>query len=217
MRRCDASARTAMRVAATLVAALLLAGCHYASNPLVGFGGFIGDTHTFSNDPNEPPGLAENMQRAEGRDATITPLLPEAGDVWPGPPPAQPTLSDVQQQQNQENGQIDRANPPPAPPRRSKRRGSSTPPGSVQTAPAPPPNPAPFNSPNLGVQPPPGGPPPAINTPQGTLIPNNSVGRNGTTTATQPGGGTSIVVPNGNGTSTVIGPDGTTQTIPTPR
>jgi hypothetical protein len=42
-----------------------------------------------------------------------------------------------------------------------------------------------------------------------TLAPNR--------TATPPGGGTAIVVPNGNGTSTVINPDGTIQTIPTPR
>ena len=88
----------------------------------------------------------------------------------------------------------------------------------AQTAPEPPPNPAPVNGSSLGVQPPPRGvTPPAINTPQGTLIPNNSVGNSGTTTATQPGGGTSIVVPNGNGTSTVIGPDGATHTIPSPR
>ncbi len=212
MRRCPASARPAM-----LAAALLLSGCHYASSPLVGFGGFIGDTHTFTRDPNQPPGLAENMQRASGRDATVDPLLPEEGNVWPGPPPAQSTLSDVQQQQNQSNEQIDRANPPPQQAPRRNRRGSSTPPGSVQTAPAPLPNPAPFNSPELGAQPPPATLPPAIQTPQGNLIPNNSVGGNGTTTATQPGGGTSIVVPNGNGTSTVIGPDGATRTIPSPR
>lgn len=217
MRRCAAPARPATRLAGAFATALLLSGCHYASSPLVGFGGFIGDTHTFSTDPNRPPGEAENMQRASGRDFAVVPLLPEEGNVWPGAPPREPTLADVQQQQNQENERIDRSVPPTPAPRRP-RRGSSTPPGSVQTAPEPAPNPAPFNGSSLGVQPPPTGvPPPAINTPQGTLIPNNSVGNSGTTTATQPGGGTSIVVPNGNGTSTVIGPDGSTHTIPAPR
>ena len=36
-------------------------------------------------------------------------------------------------------------------------------------------------------------------------------------TIVTPGGGQSIVVPNGNGTSTVIHPDGTVETVPTPK
>jgi hypothetical protein len=36
-------------------------------------------------------------------------------------------------------------------------------------------------------------------------------------TLTTPGGGQSIVVPNGNGTSTVIHPNGTVETVPTPK
>ena len=32
-----------------------------------------------------------------------------------------------------------------------------------------------------------------------------------------PGGGQSIVVPNGNGTSTIIHPNGTVETMPTPK
>ena len=31
------------------------------------------------------------------------------------------------------------------------------------------------------------------------------------------GGGVGIVVPNGNGTSTLVGPDGSVQTVPSPR
>lgn len=216
MRRCAASMRPATRLAGALAAALLLSGCQYASSPLVGFGGFIADTHTFSTDPNHPPADAENMMRASGREVAVTPLMPEAGNVWPGPPSRGATLADVQRQQNLENDRIDRS-VPGGPTSRRAKRGSSTPPGSVQTAPEPPPSPAPFNGSSLGVQTPPAGLPPAINAPQGTLIPNNSVGSSGTITATQPGGGTSIVVPNGNGTSTVIGPDGSTQTIPAPR
>ncbi len=217
MPRCAVPVRPATRLASAFATALLLSGCHYASSPLVGFGGFIGDTHTFSNDPNQPPGGAENMLRASGKEFAVTPLVPEEGNVWPGAPSPTPTLGDVQLQQNRENDQIDR-NLPGTPAPHRQPRGSSTPPGSVQAPLQPPSNPEPFNGSSLGVQPPPGGrTPPVINTPGGTLVPNNSVGNNGTTTATQPGGGTSIVVPNGNGTSTVIGPDGSTQTIPAPR
>jgi hypothetical protein len=36
-------------------------------------------------------------------------------------------------------------------------------------------------------------------------------------TITTPGGGQSIVVPNGNGTSTIIHPNGTVETVPTPK
>jgi hypothetical protein len=36
-------------------------------------------------------------------------------------------------------------------------------------------------------------------------------------TYTSPNGVTGVAVPNGNGTTTLIAPDGTTQTVPTPR
>jgi hypothetical protein len=54
-----------------------------------------------------------------------------------------------------------------------------------------------------------------VNTPIGTGV--TTGGGAGYQTMTLPGGGTAIVVPNGNGTSTVIKPDGTIQTIPTPK
>ncbi len=212
MRRCTAL----KRLPSLFGAALLLSGCHYASSPLVGFPGFIGDTHTFANSPNSPRNGIENIRRASGQAVPIEPLMPEPGNVWPGPPTAEPTLADMQKQQNQENQVLDNKqnqNPGPATPHRQPR-GSSTPPGAVQTQPSPPPSPQPFQ-PSFGGPAPATLPPPVINTPGGSLIPNNSVG--GSITATHPGGGTSLVVPNGNGTSTVIGPDGATSTIPTPR
>ena len=52
-------------------------------------------------------------------------------------------------------------------------------------------------------------------TPQGPVV--GHANPNGVTTYTAPGGGQGIVVPNGNGTSTLIGPNGSIQTVPTPK
>jgi hypothetical protein len=187
---------------------LLLGGCHYASSPLVGFGGYVADTHTFDRNPNLPPGRDENTLYSEGRNVALDPLLPEGGNVWPGPPPPIPTLNDIEKQQSQFDQQ---GNPPvqpgmPAPP--------SLPLPQQEPVPAAPPARfAPLPSPRPGPS-----SPPVMTTPSGPLISNGPVGvPGGTSTATSPNGGTSIVVPNGNGTSTVIGPDGSTTTIPTPR
>jgi len=56
---------------------------------------------------------------------------------------------------------------------------------------------------------------PIYPTPQGPAV--GHANPNGVTTFTAPGGGQGIVVPNGNGTSTLIGPDGSIQTVPTPK
>ncbi len=195
MRRCAEPMRLAP--VAALLGLLVLPGCHYVSSPIAGAGGFLGDTHGFAFDPTRPPGSGENMSRVAGRDADVEPLMPEPGNVWPGPIPADPTLTDLERQQGQAS--------PPA--------------NSVPYAPHP--QPRPSQAPGTGT----GGagssgsiepPPPLLTQPSGApLIPNSS--SSGVTTATTPGGGTSIIVPNGNGTSTVIGPDGTTQTLPTPK
>ncbi len=201
--------------AAAVGTVLLLGGCHYASSPLVGFGGFIGDTHTFSKNPHLIPGGDENVRYSEGGGVTVQPLLPEPGNIWPGPPAPIPTLTDVEKQQNQLEPQLNQPSnqPPPAntrpPAHRPIPRGSSTPPGPAPSVEAPPPAPPPAQFSPLPSPAP--SSPPVINTPSGPLIPN------GAGTAGSPGGGTSIVVPNGNGTSTVIGPDGSTTTIPTPK
>jgi hypothetical protein len=42
------------------------------------------------------------MQRVMGNEVTVPPLLTEPGDVWPGPIPPEPTLSDIEREQNQE-------------------------------------------------------------------------------------------------------------------
>ena len=209
-------ARVAWRVAPLLLPVSLLAGCHYASSPLVGFGGFIGNTHTFRANPNLPPGSDENVLRAQGRAGSPEPLLPEGGNIWPGPPPPEPSLSDIQQQQNAIDQQTQPQTPPPPP-----ARGSSTPPALLAPQPNPPPAPsATVTIPRSTVAPPiPPPRPPTLLTPGGPLINNGPVGvPGGVGTATNPvNGSQNIVVPNGNGTSTVISPDGSTQIIPTPR
>ncbi len=57
--------------------------------------------------------------------------------------------------------------------------------------------------------------------PQASTTPNDptvgGVGGSGVRSITGPGGQQTIMVPNGNGTSTLIGPDGSIQTVPTPK
>jgi hypothetical protein len=89
-----------MRRFALLGLVLLLPGCQFAGNPLDGFGGFIGDTHTYHDNVNAPVAKSENERRVRGEELTAAPLLPEPGDVWPGPPAPIPTLQDVQKLDN---------------------------------------------------------------------------------------------------------------------
>jgi hypothetical protein len=79
----------------------------------------------------------------------------------------------------------------------------TTPPANVR----PPRAPRPVQPP-----PPPGG---VIQTPEGPGV--DTGGTNSYRQLNTPRGPGAIVVPNGNGTSTVINPDGSVQTIPTPR
>jgi hypothetical protein len=214
---------------------LALAGCQ-ASSPFDNFGDFIGDTHTTSLRANRPVGDSENMRRVSGRDVDLPPLLPEPGNVWPGPPPPEPTLEDIERQQNTgvplggnlpplPNGSpnppgtpnplpgqgppqpvVPHPQPRPTPP---YTRGSSTPPTPEAPLPILPASPGPITPPPLLPAP----SSPTIQTPQGPA--QISPGAGGVRTYSVPGGGTGIVVPNGNGTSTLVGPDGSVQTVPT--
>lgn len=193
-----------------------LGGCQrYAGSPLVGFGPFIAGTHSTDRPDDALAGRDETMRHAQGFSSSIDPLLPEPGNVWPGPLPPDKSLNDIQREQNSEQARIDQAAPAPPPPAAPRRqpRGSSTPPGSVQTSPSEPPAAA---SPGIvapQIRP---GPAPLIGK-NGPLIPDRNNG-SGIGTATTPGqAGQSILVPNGNGTTTVIGPDGSTQVVPTPK
>ncbi len=206
-----------MRLTALLVPVLLglvsvLPGCAYVGNPLDGFGDFIRDTHGFARGPNSPAGDGPNMRRVRGREVDTEPLTPEPGNVWPGPQAPDPTLADLERQQNDPNfrasGYYAPAAIPTAEGARPIGRPGSTPPGTTQPAPsfraAVPALPS-QSAPPLRTIPTPGGP--------GFINPSSG----GVQTYAAPGGGTGIVVPNGNGTNTLIGPDGTVSTAPQQR
>jgi hypothetical protein len=91
-----------MRRIALLGLTLLLPGCQFAGNPLDGSIGFIGDTHTWTDDPTAPMAQSENERRVRGYDTPEQPLLPEPGDVWPGPPAPIPTMQELQNLNNKE-------------------------------------------------------------------------------------------------------------------
>jgi hypothetical protein len=68
---------------------LLLSGCaserQFARDSLWPFG-----------NPNAPAANSETAQRALGHQPVVTPIQPQAGDVWPGPVQPMPTLSEVE-------------------------------------------------------------------------------------------------------------------------
>jgi len=199
-----------MRRFALLGLALLLPACS-------GFSTFFSNTHWFA-DPHRPLGDSENMRRVRGQDVSVPQLLPEPGNVWPGPIPAQPTLEQLMREEGQEMQRAPvpgQPQPPPAPPgQRPPRRGSSTPPGSVEPGLAPLPNLPPVPAPNLPSTAAPHGH--TYQTPTGQVT--GSPGPGGYETLTtpkgEPGG---IAVPNGNGTTTLIMPDGRVLTVPSPK
>lgn len=195
----------------------LLPGC-------TGFGEFV--SHTFSAsgpNPNLPMTDSQNVRRSLGQSVDADPLVPEAGNVWPGPQEPEPRLTDLQREDNSGASRgFDSTTVPGATPGlpagrqpRPATRGSSTPPGSVEPGLEP--------APRAGVLPPPPrssvpGPGPqgqVVQTPRGPAV--DAGGTRGYRQLTTPGGPGAIMVPNGNGTSTVISPDGSVQTIPTPR
>jgi hypothetical protein len=200
---------------------LLLFGCtgdpNPFGNPFVGFGGFVSDTLSINRGPNQPPGNSVNQLRIEGKDAPSEALLPEPGDVWPGPPPPEPTLEDIQKMQGTDAPEalpLPMQLPGPAP------NGSSTPPGSVQSPTMAPPSMAPQSSAapprapavakpvqptTIGVVQTPSGPATITASPNGEqnfMLPNGTTGR---------------AIPSANGTLTLISPDGSVQSVPAPR
>lgn len=206
-----------MRRLALLGLLTLLPGC-------TGFGEFVRHTFTAPGvNPNLPMADSENVRRALGQVADVEPLVPEAGNVWPGAPPPNPTLQDVARDDpgNTARRGFEPTTVPGAEPGlpagrqpRPAARGSSTPPGSVQPGADPLPREGVLPQAPRGAAQPrlPGG---VVQTPRGA-----GVDAGGTSTFRQlnvPGQGSSIIVPNGNGTSTIIAPDGSVSTVPTPR
>ena len=130
-----------MRRIALLGLLALLPGCdRFVANPAAGFPGFIADTHTFHFNANRPPAVTENEKLAEDQPVKIVPLVPEPGEVWPGPPPPIPTMRDVQSLTNMEflpPATIPEAVPPSLFPQNSPANGpqSVPPPGTTQSTP----------------------------------------------------------------------------------
>ena len=205
-----------MRRTALIGLLLALPGC-------TGFGEFL--AHTTSPppaNPNLPMADSENVRRALGKVGEFAPLTPEAGNIWPGAQGPEPTLTDVSRQggagpaRGFEPTTVPGATPglPAGRQPRPTTRGSGTPPGSVQ--------PGAGALPNAGVLPPPRSSVPSagpqgqvVQTPQGPAV--DAGGTGGYRQLTTPQGPGAIMVPNGNGTSTIINPNGTVQTVPTPR
>lgn len=198
-----------MRRVALLGLILCLSGCGYNSWSNVPF--------TAGNNPNRPAADSENVQRVLGSRTDVPALNPEPGDIWPGPLPPPPTLGDMEKSNSQPatGSSLSRGGYPPSVPE-TPSQGSSVPPPAPQAATPPKrktppshyaaPSVPPPNSQNAGK---------VLLTPSGPAT--TSGGTPGYSTAIQPGGGQSIVVPNGNGTSTVIHADGRIETIPTPK
>jgi hypothetical protein len=200
-----------MRQFALLGVVLLASGCGTS------FGDFLGDTFSYDANPNAPFGNSENMRRVRGADVGQPPITTEPGNIWPGPVQPPPTLEDIEKQSGEGFAPPPAGEGPYLPDHRQPRPvpGSSTPPPSneqqlppeLQLAP-PSVNAAPPAPGQAGrtVPPTPGGEVPGV----------TSGGTSHYQTFTSPGG-EGIVVPNGNGTSTVIHPNGTVETIPTPK
>ena len=167
-------------------------------NPVAGMGNFLGDTISFSPNPNRPAGDAPNVQRVMGKGYEPEPLLPEPGNVWPGPLPEPKTLSDLQRE-----GTL--GSPDPAP----------TPAPMVAPRPVPRASAAPVAAP-IGTA-------PSIPMPRGRVLQTpagpgvTTMGPNGIETIMLPNGQMGTVMQNQNGTANVLMPDGRSFSVPYPR
>ena len=173
---------------AVLAIALSTSGC-------TGVGDYISDTFSPYANPNRPLGDSETLHRVNGQQLDAAPLLPEPGNVWPGPVKLQPSLQDVMQQGGAPGeapgaGGLPPPNVPASPPRQP------LPPGVAPETNFPP-------LPRANVPP---SLPPAPGAGPLSRVPQLP---SGTNLSTQP-----ITIDNGNGTSTVIKPDGTIETVP---
>ncbi len=162
---------------------LLLGGCS-------GLGKFFSDTITLPGmNPNLPFGLSENTDRARGEVPEEAPILPESGNIWPGPPKPLPTLSDVSRLQGGGlSGDLKGGD--------TMHDGGSMSMGEHDSIAHGVTGADSFSGGGLDV------PPPDASSRQRTKP--------------QAGQGGSITIPNGDGTSTVIEPDGTVKTVKTP-
>jgi hypothetical protein len=205
-----------MRRLALLSLTLTLSGCGYNTWSNLPF--------TTGSNPNRPVTNSENMRRVMGEGATVQPLTPEPGDIWPGPLAPAPTLQDLEKTGSLQPG-VEQPVPgsplgdgtelPGAAP--GPTHGSSTPPGSAAPALRPAAGAPSGANPRSAAAPPPAKEPggKVYQTPSGPAVTNG--GGPGYQTTATPDGNSSIIVPNGNGTSTVIHSDGRIETVPTPK
>jgi hypothetical protein len=84
---------------------------HLALVLLVSFSGCASERHMardslwpFGN-PNAPDNQSETAQRALGASPSVTPIAPQAGNVWPGPVQPVPTIADIEKNMNEPLGQ----------------------------------------------------------------------------------------------------------------
>jgi hypothetical protein len=91
-----------MRRIALLGLLSLLPACQFAGNPTAGLGGFLADTHTWHFNANQPVAVTEDEKLVKGEPVEIDAMLPESGEIWPGPPAPLPTMQDVQKLNNLE-------------------------------------------------------------------------------------------------------------------
>ena len=186
------------RLLLPLLLAIPLSGCAtHVGNPSEGLGGFLSNTFSWRGGGNRPALDSANARRVMGGAEEAEPLLPEAGNVWPGPLPPARTMADLQRDMSTPLPPIDAA------PGASRAAAAPAAAPAARPTPVPSPVPAPVPAGRL------------LQTPQGPAT--TVIGGNGVETFTLPNGRSGIVMPNANGTLTLIGPDGTSQTIPAPR
>lgn len=183
--------RSALLGTMMLPTILLLGGCS-------GLGKFFDDTITLPGmNPNLPYGLSENINRAKGRQPEEAPILPEPGNVWPGPPQPLPSLGQASRQQGESlSGSIPGAGGASMNDGGSMSMGEKDAISNGATSGADSFSGAGAGSGGAGAG---GGGTPDIAS-RYRMKPQSSKGD-------------SIVIPNGDGTSTVIGPDGTVKTV----
>jgi hypothetical protein len=87
-----------LRTRLVFVLALLLSGCASEQR-------FTLDTLWPYGNPNGPRVHSETALRALGKTPYVVPIVPQAGDVWPGPVQPMPTLSEIQNDANLPLGQ----------------------------------------------------------------------------------------------------------------
>lgn len=167
-----------MRKAALMGMCVVLSGC-------TGFDKFISDTATLPGEnPNAPAGQSLNMRRVQGLSAAEQPILPENGNIWPGPPEPLPTLEDAERERD--GLPISDTRPTTGPLLHDGEEMSLGEKESIRKG-------APLaDAPVLQPSP--------VETTKGATTPRLR--------AAAP-----IVIPNGDGTMTVINPDGTASTV----